>query len=108
MNVAIRRYQMAKSASGDEVLQRVKLRSHNLGGARLLGLLPAGQRKRRHGYFGKRVRGPRGGRRIDQEVAHWAREDLTSMLPSPPEVIAGEAGARESNLTKLGIREVRK
>jgi quinol monooxygenase YgiN len=40
-------------------------------------------------------------------AADYIRENLASMLPNPPEITAGEVGARELNLTKLGIREVK-
>jgi hypothetical protein len=40
-------------------------------------------------------------------AANFIRErNLTSLLPNPPEIIAGEVGAHELNLTKLGIRKV--
>jgi hypothetical protein len=32
--------------------------------------------------------------------------NLTPLLPNPPEIIAGEVGTHELNLTKLGIRKV--
>ena len=34
------------------------------------------------------------------------QENLTSLLPNPPEIIAGEVGTHELNLAKLGIRKV--
>jgi hypothetical protein len=40
-------------------------------------------------------------------AADFIRErNLTSLLPNPPEIIAGEVGAHELNLAKLGIRKV--
>src|SRR5215218_5892665 len=40
-------------------------------------------------------------------AADYVRENLASLMPNPPEIIAGEVGAHELNLTKLGIREVK-
>jgi hypothetical protein len=40
-------------------------------------------------------------------AADYIRQNLASLLPNPPEIIAGDVGAHELNLTKLGIREVR-
>jgi quinol monooxygenase YgiN len=40
-------------------------------------------------------------------AADFVRQNLASLLPNPPEITAGEVGARELNLTKLGIREVK-
>ena len=40
-------------------------------------------------------------------AADWVRDNLAALLPNPPEVIAGEVGAHELNLTRLGIRKVR-
>jgi hypothetical protein len=40
-------------------------------------------------------------------AADFIREQgLTSLIPNPPEIIAGEVGAHEFNLAKLGIRKV--
>jgi hypothetical protein len=40
-------------------------------------------------------------------AADWIRQNMASLLPNPPEITAGEVGAHELNLTKLGIREVK-
>src|SRR3712207_9367905 len=39
-------------------------------------------------------------------AASWLGRNLSSALPTSPEIIVGEVGAHELNLTKLGIREV--
>lgn len=41
-------------------------------------------------------------------AAEWVGHNLVAMPPNPPEVIAGEVGAGELNLTRVGIPEVRK
>jgi hypothetical protein len=33
-------------------------------------------------------------------------QNLASLLPNPPEVMGGEVGAHELNLTKLGVRKL--
>ena len=40
-------------------------------------------------------------------AADFIRQNMAALLPNPPEITAGEVGAHELNLTKLGIREVR-
>jgi len=40
-------------------------------------------------------------------AADYIRQNLASLLPNPPEIIAGEVGVHELNLIKLGIREVK-
>jgi hypothetical protein len=40
-------------------------------------------------------------------AAEWVGHNLAAMLPNPPEVIVGEVGAGELNLTRVGIHEVR-
>jgi hypothetical protein len=40
-------------------------------------------------------------------AADWVRQNLAALLPNSPEITAGEVGAHELNLTKLGIRKVR-
>jgi hypothetical protein len=40
-------------------------------------------------------------------AADFVEQNLASLLPNPPEITAGEVGAHELNLTKLGIREVK-
>ena len=40
-------------------------------------------------------------------AADWVRGNLAALLPNPPEVIAGEVGAEELNLTGLGMRKIR-
>ncbi len=41
-------------------------------------------------------------------AADWVRQNLAALLPDPPEITAGEVGAHELNLTKLGVSKVRK
>jgi hypothetical protein len=40
-------------------------------------------------------------------AAEWVGQNQAAMLPNLPEVIAGEVGASELNLTRLSIHEVR-
>jgi quinol monooxygenase YgiN len=39
-------------------------------------------------------------------AADYIRQNLASLLPNPPEITAGEVGAYELNLPKLGVRKV--
>ena len=41
-------------------------------------------------------------------AADWIRQNLAALLPNPPEITAGEVEAHELNLTKLGVRKVKK
>jgi hypothetical protein len=47
-----------------------------------------------------------GAERSNRIAENWIRKNLTNTLPTSPEIIVGEVGAHELNLTKLGIREV--
>ena len=40
-------------------------------------------------------------------AADWIRQNMAALLPNPPEITAGEVGAQELNLTKLGVSKVR-
>jgi quinol monooxygenase YgiN len=40
-------------------------------------------------------------------AADWVRQNLAALLPDPPEITAGEVGAHELNLTKLGVRKIK-
>ena len=40
-------------------------------------------------------------------AADYIRQNMASLMPNPPEITAGEVGAHELNLTKLGVREVK-
>jgi hypothetical protein len=40
-------------------------------------------------------------------AAEWVGNNLAALLPSPPEITAGEVEAYELNLTRLGMRKVR-
>jgi quinol monooxygenase YgiN len=40
-------------------------------------------------------------------AADWVRQNLAALLPDPPEISAGEVGAHELNLTKLGVRKIK-
>jgi hypothetical protein len=107
MYVAIRRYQMAESGSADEVLQRVRE-----------GFIPI--IKEGPGFLAYYVLDSGGGTVTSISVfedregaeasisgaADWVRENVASMFPNPPEIIAGEVAAHELNLPKLGVREV--
>jgi hypothetical protein len=48
-----------------------------------------------------------GAERSNRIAENWIGKNLTNTLPTSPEIIVGEVGAHELNLTKLGIREVR-
>src|SRR5919199_6261330 len=37
-------------------------------------------------------------------AARWVGDNLAALLPNPPEITAGEVGAHELNLTRLGMR----
>jgi quinol monooxygenase YgiN len=39
-------------------------------------------------------------------AADFIQQNLASLLPNPPEIIAGEVDAYELNLPKLGVRKV--
>ncbi|MBV9455474.1 MAG: antibiotic biosynthesis monooxygenase [Rubrobacter sp.] len=39
-------------------------------------------------------------------AADWVRQNLSSLIPNPPEITAGRVGAHELNLTKLATRKV--
>ena len=47
-----------------------------------------------------------GAERSNRIAENWIGKNLTDTLPTSPEIIVGEVGAHELNLTKLGIREV--
>lgn len=48
-----------------------------------------------------------GAERSNRIAENWIGKNLTNTLPTSPEIIVGEVGAHELNLTKLGLREVR-
>jgi hypothetical protein len=47
-----------------------------------------------------------GAERSNKLAEDWVGTTLSSALPTSPEIIVGEVGAHELNLTKLGIREL--
>jgi hypothetical protein len=47
-----------------------------------------------------------GAERSNRIAENWIGKNLTNTLPTSPEIIVGEVGAHELNLTKLGLREV--
>ncbi len=47
-----------------------------------------------------------GAERSNKLAEDWVGSSLSSALPTSPEIIVGEVGAHEVNLTKLGIREI--
>ena len=47
-----------------------------------------------------------GAERSNKLAEDWVGRILSSALPTSPEIIVGEVGAHELNLTKLGTREV--
>ncbi len=107
MYVAIRRYQMVESASVDEVLQRVKdgfipIIKDGPGFLAYFVLDSGGGTVTSVSIFEDRE----GAEASISGAAEWVRENLASLFPNPPEIIAGEVGAHELNLPKLGVREV--
>src|SRR4051812_31303152 len=54
------------------------------------------------GFFDDRV----GAEESIRMAAELVRENMASLIPNPPVIIAGEVGAHELNLAKLGIRKV--
>src|SRR5215217_2079161 len=49
-----------------------------------------------------------GAEKTNQMAEDWVGKNLTNTLPTSPEIIVGEVGAHELNLSKLGIREIAK
>jgi hypothetical protein len=47
-----------------------------------------------------------GAERSNRIAENWIGKNLTNTLPTSPEIIVGEVGAHELNLTKLSIRQV--
>src|ERR671917_2081813 len=47
-----------------------------------------------------------GAERSNKLAEDWVGRNLSSALPTSPEIIVGEVGAHELNLIKLGIRDV--
>ena len=47
-----------------------------------------------------------GAERSNKLAEDWVGRALPSALPTSPEIIVGEVGAHELNLTKLGVRRV--
>jgi hypothetical protein len=97
MHVAIRRYQLAESASVDEAEQLVKDEF-----LAYYWLDSGGGTATAVSIFEDRERAEE----ANSKAVDWTKETLASMVPNPPEIIAGEVRLRELNLPKLGIREV--
>jgi hypothetical protein len=47
-----------------------------------------------------------GAEKSNQMAEDWVGKNLTNTLPTSPEIIVGEVGAHELNLTKLGRRQL--
>jgi hypothetical protein len=47
-----------------------------------------------------------GAEKSNRMAEDWVGKNMTNTLPTSPEIIVGEVGAHELNLTKLGIREL--
>ncbi len=47
-----------------------------------------------------------GAEKSSKIAANFVSDNLASLLPLPPQIIAGEVGAHKLNLTKFGIRGV--
>ena len=39
-------------------------------------------------------------------AAKFVRDNLASLLPLPPQIVAGEVGTHELNLSRVGVRQV--
>jgi hypothetical protein len=107
MHVAIRRYQLAESVSVDEAAQRVKdefipIIKDAPGFLAYYWLDSGGGTATVVSVFEDRERGEE----AHSRAVDWTKESMASMVPNPPEIIAGEVLLRELNLPKLGIREV--
>jgi hypothetical protein len=107
MHVAIRRYQLAESASVDEAEQPVKDEFipiiKDMPGFLAYYWLDSGDGTiTAVSIFEDRERAEE----ANSKAVDWTKETLASMAPNPPEIIAGEVRLRELNLPKLGIREV--
>ena len=47
-----------------------------------------------------------GAEKSNKMAVDWVGKNLINTLPTSPEIIVGEVGAHELNLTKLGMHEV--
>ncbi len=108
MHLTIRRYQLDDPDSVDEVLRRategfIPIIKDAPGFLAYYALESGGGSVTSVSIFEDEA----GVEESNRRAADWVRENLASMLPNPPEVIAGEVGTHELNLTKLGIREVK-
>ncbi len=108
MHVAIRRYQLDDPSSVDELLRRVTegfipIIKDTSGFLAYYALDSGSGSVTSVSVFEDAA----GVEESNRRAADWVRENLASMLPNPPQIIDGEVGAHELNLTKLGIREVK-
>ncbi len=107
MYVAIRRYQLEDPGSVGEVLRRategfIPIIKDAPGFLAYYGLDSGGGTVTSVSVFEDQA----GADESNRRAAGWVEENLASMLPNPPEIISGEVGAHELNLSKLGVRKV--
>lgn len=107
MHIAIRRYQLEDPGAIDDLLRRVTegfvpIIKDAPGFLAYYALDSGGGTVTSISVFEDQA----GAEESTRRAADWVRQNLASMLPNPPEIIAGEVGAYELNLAKLGIREV--
>jgi hypothetical protein len=107
MHVAIRRYQV-DAASVDEVMRQVNEGFipiiKNADGFLAYYALNAGAGEiATVSVFEDQA----GAEESIRMAADWVRQNLAALLPDPPEISAGEVGAHELNLTKLGVRKIK-
>ena len=108
MHLAIRRYQM-DPASADAVMQQI-----NEGFIPIIkkadGFLAYYALKAGTGEIAtvSVFEDQAGAEESVRMAADWIQQNMAALLPNPPEITAGEVGAHELNLTKLGVSKVRK
>ncbi len=108
MHVAIRRYQVEDPGAADELLQRVTegfipIIKDAPGFLAYYALDAGGGVVATVSVFEDQA----GAEESIRMAADYIRDNLASLMPNPPEVIAGEVRTHELNLTKLGVREVK-
>ena len=107
MHAVIRRYQLGDPGSVDELLQRVTegfipIVKDAPGFLAYYALDSGGGTVTSVSVFEDQA----GAEESNSRAADWVNQNLASMIPNPPEIIAGEVGAHELNLAKLGVRKV--
>ena len=106
MHVTIRHYQMKAGSLDDALLRRV-----NEGFIPIIKKAPGflayyvvdsgGDTLTTVSVFEDRA----GAEASNRRAADWVKQNLASAFPNAPQIIAGEVGAYELNLPKLGVRK---